>query len=88
MRDVENVYMERCGVLDIIGLIIFRLYKSYSVHGKESNYPKEYQKHIKFSKSDSTCRDPEAILDWMQTNQIILKEAVYKHGEMDLPEIF
>ncbi|KAL6832776.1 tat pathway signal sequence [Trichoderma camerunense] len=35
-----------------------------------------------------TCRDPEAILDWMQTNQIILKEAVYKHGEMDLPEIF
>ncbi|KAL7937842.1 tat pathway signal sequence [Trichoderma chlorosporum] len=35
-----------------------------------------------------TCRNPEAILDWMQTNQIILKNAVYKHGEMDLPEIF
>ncbi|KAL7946385.1 tat pathway signal sequence [Trichoderma barbatum] len=35
-----------------------------------------------------TCRDPEAILDWMQTNQIILKDAVYKHGEMDLHDIF
>ncbi|KAM3517186.1 hypothetical protein NHJ13051_009206 [Beauveria bassiana] len=35
-----------------------------------------------------TCRNPEAILSWMQKNQIILSKAVYKHGEKDLPEIF
>lgn len=27
LGDAGNVYMERCGVLDIIGLIIHRLYK-------------------------------------------------------------